>query len=126
MNGSKHRPRATHLLSGNRAESLARRHLERQGLKTVKRNHRCRQGEIDLIMLDAGNLVFVEVRYRARENFGTAAESIDQHKIERLRLAAHHFLQHSRRYGYCYCRFDVIAIHGPLEAARIDWIKDAF
>ncbi|MGD8795902.1 MAG: YraN family protein, partial [Thiohalophilus sp.] len=37
---------------GSRAEQLARRFLEQQGLRFKQANFRCKRGEIDLIMLD--------------------------------------------------------------------------
>ena len=46
----------------------------------VERNFHSHRGEIDLVMLDADNLVFVEVRSRNNENFGSAAESVTRKK----------------------------------------------
>ncbi|HET6592353.1 MAG TPA: YraN family protein, partial [Xanthomonadales bacterium] len=43
---------------------MAEKMLRGRGLRPVARNYHCRCGEIDLIMLDASVLVFVEVRYR--------------------------------------------------------------
>ena len=126
MIGSKHLPRAAHLLTGDRAETLARRYLKAQGLTDVSRNYRCRHGEIDLIMQDTESLVFVEVRYRADQRYGTAAETISRAKVDKLKRTAEHYLQRSRRFAGSYCRFDVIGISGPLNSAQIDWIKDAF
>ena len=56
---------------GRDKECLAADFLTRHGLRLIARNHRCRFGEIDLIMGDNGVLVFVEVRYRASSRFGT-------------------------------------------------------
>ncbi|HUM92822.1 MAG TPA: YraN family protein, partial [Candidatus Competibacter sp.] len=53
------------------AEDLARRHLETRGLTLVTRNFRCRVGELDLIMRDGEQLVFVEVRSRRHSRYGT-------------------------------------------------------
>ena len=119
-------PRAAHLLNGRRAEKLAQRYLEQQGLLAVERNYRCRRGEIDLVMNDTGGLVFVVVRYRASEKFGTPAETIQRNKIARLRYAAEHYLQQTPRLDTYSSRFDVIAISGPLHDPKINWIKDAF
>jgi putative endonuclease len=106
---------------GGEKEQLACRYLESQGLRLVARNHRCRHGEIDLVMRDADTLVFVEVRYRRSQRFGSAAESVDAHKQRRLAAAAGHYLQ-----GHpcpLPCRFDVLAIGA---ADGIDWIRNAF
>ena len=109
--------------SGEQAEELACRYLQTQGLRLVTRNHRCRRGEIDLIMEDGESLVFVEVRYRASARFGSAAESVDARKRTRLIAAAGHFLQQQRRNRPC--RFDVVAISGAAEP-DLQWITNAF
>ncbi len=106
---------------GEAKEDLARRYLEGQGLRLLARNHRCRHGEIDLVMRDGGTLVFVEVRYRSSERFGGAAASVDAHKQRRLAAAAGHYLQgHPSPLA---CRFDVLAIGAD---DRMEWIRNAF
>lgn len=108
-------------LTGKEAEQLAAQHLQRQGLREVCRNYHCRGGEIDLIMRDGEQLVFVEVRYRSRSRFGGAAESVNAGKQQRLTLAAQHYLQKTAFKGPC--RFDVVAIDGD---APPKWLQDAF
>ena len=61
--------------AGDHSEDLALARLSAAGLKLLKRNHRCKGGEIDLVMLDGTTLVFVEVRFRRNRNFGGAAAS---------------------------------------------------
>lgn len=63
---------------GAAAEDLALRYLEARGLSLVARNFRCRVGELDLIMRDGEQLVFVEVRSRRHNRYGTPAESITE------------------------------------------------
>lgn len=126
MNGNIQAPRARHLQHGRHAEDLAHRYLLKHGLNTITRNYRCKRGEIDLVMRDADSLVFVEVRYRANQRFGTAAETIFPGKMHRLRRTAEHFLQRHSRYTKLYSRFDVIGITGTLNTPQIAWIKDAF
>ena len=105
------------------AETLAEQFLIRKGLKPVQRNFRCRGGEIDLIMKDGSGLVFVEVRLRTNKSFAGAAESIAGRKQQRVMLAAQHYL--AALGSTPPCRFDVIALDA-LDAARIEWIRDAF
>ncbi len=105
---------------GAEAEQAAADYLARQGLKLVARNFRCRGGEIDLIMRDGATLVFVEVRARARADFGGAAESITATKQGRIILAARHYLaQHPIDAP---CRFDAVL----LQAGRLQWLQAAF
>jgi len=109
---------------GRSAEALAETHLKAHGLREVARNYRCRQGELDLVMRDGTTLVFVEVRYRRRDRFGSGAESVDRRKQARLIAAAQHYLQ--RHGGNRAARFDVISVSGDPAAPQVAWIRDAF
>ncbi|MET1079163.1 MAG: YraN family protein [Pseudomonas sp.] len=113
--------------SGREAEDLARAHLERQGLRLLAQNWHCRQGELDLVMLDGDTVVFVEVRYRQHAAWGGALESVDARKRTKLTAAAQQFLLRQTRWSAHPCRFDVIAVspdphHGP----QLNWIQNAF
>ena len=109
---------------GARAEDLALRHLEAQGLTLVMRNFRCRAGELDLIMREGEYLVFVEVRSRRYIRYGTPAESVTRTKQQKLLCAAALYLQ--RQHLDLPCRFDVVAILQTGDALRVEWIRDAF
>lgn len=104
---------------GREAEARAARYLERQGLKVLTRNYRCRGGEIDLVCRDGETLVFVEVRLRSNRNFGGAAASITAAKQRRIALAARHYLAGKPLPA---CRFDAVLLDGE----TIDWIRSAF
>ena len=106
---------------GRQAEDRAHAMLLDRGMQTVTRNYRCRGGEIDLVMRDGDQLVFVEVRYRRHAAFGGAVSSIGTDKQRRLILAAQHFLQTRRWAGPC--RFDVVAFDQDREGR---WIPGAF
>lgn len=107
--------------SGAAAETLAAEFLQARGLVVVKRNYRCRGGEIDLIVRDRDTLVFVEVRLRSSSAFGGARASITAAKRRRLKFAAGLFLSGLAREPPC--RFDAILLDG-LDAARIEWLVD--
>lgn len=72
---------------GRQAELLACEQLQRQGMRPLARNWRCRRGELDLVMLDGDTVVFVEVRRRRHEAWGGALESVDARKRQRLTAA---------------------------------------
>ena len=107
--------------AGSAAEALAAEFLQARGLAVVKRNYRCRGGEIDLIARDGSTLVFVEVRLRSGSAFGGARESITAAKRRRLKFAAGLFLSGLAREPAC--RFDAILLDG-LDTARIEWLVD--
>ncbi len=109
---------------GQAGEDLACRYLEECGLQLVTRNYRCKPGELDLVMRDGEELVFVEVRSRRASRFGTAADSITDSKRRRLLRAAAHYLQRHRLDTPC--RFDVIGLTRQGATWQIDWLRDAF
>lgn len=119
-------------LFGNALESEANRFLRSQGLKLLGRNYRSRYGEIDLIMVDAGTLVFIEVRYRRSQKFGGAIDSVTTAKQKKIRHTAAHYLQTHPQLQYSNCRFDVIGLSQRTSLAddnadlQFDWIKNAF
>lgn len=96
--------------TGAAYEEQAAKWLEARGYRILKRNYRCRQGEIDLIAEDGPYLVFIEVKYRKDGRTGHPAESVDVRKQRRITRTAMY---------YCYehgvpetraCRFDVVSI----------------
>jgi len=111
---------------GAAAEALAARHLERAGLTLLGRNYRSPFGEIDLVMQDGATTVFVEVRFRARQDFGLPAETVDARKRSRLRATAEHYLQQHPRASKKPCRFDIVAITRGREGDAVQWLRDAF
>jgi putative endonuclease len=112
--------------TGDQAEADACDYLQRQGLELVERNYLCKRGEIDLIMRDGKNTVFVEVRYRRSDRFGSSAESVDWRKQEKLLATAEHYLQQHPKAAQSACRFDVVALTTENTQQKIQWITDAF
>ena len=122
---------ATTREQGEYTESLACRYLEDKGFVLIEKNFSCRAGEIDLIMNDNKNIVFVEVRYRRSNNFGSGAESITVSKQSKLIKTASLYLQQHDKLNKYPSRFDVVSITGSIETNDInkinfDWIKNAF
>ena len=113
---------------GRRAEERALAYLESQGLALIARNHRCRGGEIDLVMRDGPVLVLVEVRSRSRRDYGGAAASIGARKQRRFVVAARHLLRTHPELAKLRARFDVVAIDAGTApgTTTLEWIRDAF
>ncbi|MEM8845108.1 MAG: YraN family protein [Pseudomonadota bacterium] len=111
----------SHSLIGKKAEDVAHRFLKNNGLTLISRNYQCKYGEIDLIMQDKETLVFVEVRYRKSDKFGSATESVDRNKQRKIIFTANHYL--CKTNTSLATRFDVIALK-PNESPL--WIIDAF
>ena len=84
-------------------------------------------GEIDLVCLDRGVLVIVEVRHRGRRDFGGAAASVTWRKRRKLSRAVRFYYAHRPQWRGRLMRFDVVAIQGqPNGTPALEWIKDAF
>ena len=111
---------------GAAAERLAGAWLRRQGLRALDANYRCRAGEIDLVMRDRNTLVFVEVRYRGSDAFGSGAESVNRAKQRRIIKAASRYLQQHPQWTHRVCRFDVVSLSGNEGNPDIEWIRHAF
>jgi putative endonuclease len=118
---------------GDAAEAAARAWLASAGLRWVESNYRTPGrggGEIDLVMrAPDGTLVFVEVRQRANASHGGAGASIGGAKQRRIIFAARHYLM--RFASPPPCRFDVVLVHGALDAGNqpepeIEWLQAAF
>lgn len=124
---------------GDQAEQAALEHLQKQGLRLVKRNFKTPGrggGEVDLIMRERdGTLVFVEVRQRTGSSQGGAGASITATKQKRIVLAARHFLHQIGSEPPC--RFDVVLLQGLPAAGgvgknpgssgqSIEWLRAAF
>ncbi|WP_267913549.1 YraN family protein [Rubrobacter xylanophilus] len=112
--------------SGARGEELALAHLLRRGYTLIERNYRTRRGEIDLIMMDGEDLVFVEVKLRRSAGFGEPVEAVTPAKQRRLRLAAGRYLA-ERAPAHGGVRFDVVGVLAPAGGKpRITHVRQAF
>lgn len=103
-------------------EERAAEYLERLGYRIIRRNYRCRSGEIDLIAEQDGYLVFVEVKFRSSLHTGYGFEAVDWRKRQRIIRAARWFLMETHADGCVPCRFDVVSFLGN----EIEVIQDAF
>jgi putative endonuclease len=111
---------------GIQAEQNACKFLQKKGFRLLEQNYSCYSGEIDLIMQDQEDIVFIEVRQRQHIHYGNALESINRKKMNKLLKTATHFLQAKKWLYKKNSRFDVIAIHPVAGKMQIEWIKNAF
>lgn len=97
---------------GTQSERAAARFLRRQGYRIAARNYTCPHGEMDLIAVRDGVVVFVEVRSTESDDGERPAASVDRAKQTRLTKIALHYLQAKRLLAYP-ARFDVLTLHTP-------------
>ncbi|MBI4652704.1 YraN family protein [Candidatus Kuenenbacteria bacterium] len=112
---------------GNLGEKIAKNFFKKQGYKIIKQNFTNRMGEIDLIVKEKDQIVFVEVKTRTNQNFGYPEESIDSRKQSKIIRTALNYLFEKKIVSENY-RFDVISIevNQLTKKATIKHIKDAF
>ena len=105
---------------GARGESLAARWYESNGYRVIDRNWRCRTGEIDIVAQTGVTIVFVEVKTRSSDAYGSPAAAVTPTKQRRLRSLAIEWLRANEVHGAS-LRFDVACVIGNqievLEAA---------
>lgn len=112
--------------TGKLGEDLAAVELWHQGYAILARRYRTRYGEIDIVAQDGDTFVFVEVKARRTDRFGTAAESVRPWKQRRMAAMALDYLAWCDRLESP-CRFDVVAIDGVgTERVTLEHIKGAF
>jgi putative endonuclease len=81
---------AEHNFVGKIGENLAREYLEKEGYKIIEQNYKTKYAEIDLIIEKKDNLwgktklVFVEVRTKIGENFGSPEDTINRAKLWKI------------------------------------------
>lgn len=92
---------------GKRYEDKAINYLKNKGYEIIERNFYFRGGEIDIIALNDGVLVFIEVKYRSSSRYGAASESITLGKIRKLRRGAEFYIS-SKNLGEIDVRFEAV------------------
>ncbi len=111
---------------GAAGESSAARHLDGCGYRIVEANVRCRLGEIDLVAIDAGVIVFVEVKGNRGRRYGAPEEMVTPAKQRRLTRLAAWYLQRRGWLGRP-ARFDVVAVDWDDSGAkRVRHFRNAF
>ncbi len=80
--------------TGKRGEALAKEYLQKKGYKILEQNYRTRYAEIDLVAKQKDVLVFVEVRTKIGEQFGSPEETLNRWKLQRVKRNATAYAAH--------------------------------
>jgi len=110
---------------GQLGEDLACRELRRRGYEILERRYRTRLGEIDIVAVHDGVLVFVEVKARAGQAFGSGAEAVTAWKQRQVAQVAAEFVARRRLHDRP-CRFDVVSVAVTGDQARVEVFPHAF
>ena len=111
-------------LLGQEGEERAAKYLIEQGYRILERNYRTRSGEIDLIALHKGEVVFVEVKTRTSDAFGAPELAVNPRKRLRMVKTALGYLKYKKLHQMP-CRFDVVAISSAV-GQKVELIQNAF
>lgn len=106
---------------GSQYEKQAGEYLEKQGYEILEYNFYSRSGEIDIVAMHEGYLVFVEVKYRENDRAGHPLEAVSVSKQKSICKCAAYYLKKNGLYGAS-VRFDVVGILGN----EIQVIRNAF
>jgi len=111
---------------GQSGEAVAATFLRKQGYRLLQRNYRCTLGEIDLIVQDGEELVFVEVRTKQRPCLFRPEESIDRRKALRLVKLGEYYLASTKHLEVPW-RIDLVVVEltPDGEPVRIEHFQNA-
>lgn len=115
---------AEHNDLGRKGEALAARFLEKEGCFILEKNWRHGKAEVDLIVMDAGELVLVEIKTRSTDYFGSPEESVTRNKQKLLCEAANAYLELNDL--DCEIRFDIISVISNKGEETLHHIRGAF
>lgn len=111
---------------GQNGEDIAAEFLSKNGYSILTRNYRCRLGEIDIIAKIREVLVFIEVKTRIGEAYGSPAAAVTHRKQRQISNTAQYYLAEHNLFD-APARFDVVSIViSPGQGTLIEIIPNAF
>ncbi|VAX24890.1 hypothetical protein MNBD_NITROSPINAE04-2218 [hydrothermal vent metagenome] len=123
---SRFTPGAKHLKLGKLGEEMASNALSAEGYRITDRNLKVDKREIDIVAIDGGALVFIEVKTRSGHSHGKPAEAIDKNRRARMRKAGELYAMYKRLKGVS-IRFDVVTVDFADDPkGKVEIIKNAF
>lgn len=116
---------AAHNELGKWGENKAAEYLERKGYRIIERDWRIGHRDLDIVAIDSGMLVFVEVRTRRNNVFMEPELTVDRKKMRSLMIAANAYIKtHNIDFDL---RFDIITVLGTNDNDyKINHIEEAF
>jgi len=95
------------------AEKIAITFLQIKGYKILHHRFKTKFGEIDLIAQKDDFIIFIEVK--ARKKSANIEEVLTPHQINRIKIAAHIFIDQNHAFHNHNFRFDFIEINSFLK-----------
>lgn len=111
---------------GKTGEKLAQAYIQREGYKILELNYRKPFGEVDIIALHQGVIVFIEVKTRRSDHYGNPFEAVGRHKQGQLVKIAQDYLI-GKGLTDSAARFDVVGVRlREDDTPQITIITNAF
>jgi len=107
------------LQTGKLGEEIARKYLENKGYRILEQNYKTKYAEIDLIAKKKNELVFVEVRTKTNEDFGSPEESLNNKKLRKIFMNAQAYVARTKWQGPY--RIDAVCV--VLDPVVLDSVK---
>lgn len=109
---------------GRAGEKVAREYLIQKSYRIIECNYRNKIGEIDIIALNDGILVFIEVKTRTNINYGYGYESVDYKKQRKILNTSLMYIR-SKNINNMQFRYDIIEVY-MTNKLEVNHIEDAF
>ncbi len=106
-------------LKGNQGEDAAAKWLIDNGYEIIERNNSTKFGELDIVVSLGETLIFVEVKFKQTEDFGTPEEMIGKNKLFQVKRTAEMYLLNNPDIAKSFQRYQIDAICIVEETGRI-------
>src|SRR3989344_9032241 len=104
---------------GKFGEDKASEYLIKNGFKILDRNNSTKWGELDLIVVKNNVLIFVEVKLKTTEDYGTPEEMIGKNKLAQVKKTAEMYLLNNPDIAKKFDRYQIDAVCIVEESERI-------
>ncbi|MFZ7088493.1 YraN family protein [Curtobacterium sp. RRHDQ10] len=114
---------STNITTGRQGEDIAAAWLTAAGMSVLERNWRCRDGEVDIVAIDADVVVLVEVKTRRGPIGGHPFEAITPQKVARLRRLASRWVAEHPADRPRRLRLDAVAVRMHATGEHVEHIR---
>lgn len=106
-------------LKGNQGEEIAAKWLIDHGYQLIERNNSTKYGELDIVASQGETLLFVEVKFKQSEDYGTPEEMIGKNKLMQVKRTAEMYLLTNPDIAKQFDKYQIDAICIVEETGRI-------
>ncbi len=106
-------------IKGKDGEEMAANLLRQKGYQILDQNNSTKWGELDIIATKNDILIFVEVKFKTTEDYGTPEEMIGKNKLMQVRRTAEMYLLNNADITNQFKSYQIDAICIVEESDRI-------